>query len=96
MVKGGHNTYEGLLSIVSLKALFKNGLSAKLRKNYKELIIPNYKPKLNLLNVQWIAGFINADGHFAPSFKGSYMIKTGYGIDPRIKIEIYYINNCDS
>lgn len=66
-----HLTETGLTKIVGLKALFPNSLSPKLIKafpNYTPALRPAYLPDLTLMNLNWIAGFINADGTFGIYF----------------------------
>lgn len=53
--------------IIGIKALFKTGLSPALSKafpTYPTMYLPPYIPQLNNINIDWIAGFINSDGHF--------------------------------
>jgi hypothetical protein len=64
-----HTTEEGLNKIVALKEYSPKGVSSNLQinfpsyKNYLE-IKPDYNPNWNNLNIHWLCGFINADGHF--------------------------------
>jgi len=63
MLKGDHKNMNGLLTIISLKALFKTSLSPKLKLAFPNLILaklPKYSLNLNLINIQWLAGFIYA------------------------------------
>ena len=67
MINKKHLTESGLLEIVNIKASFKKGLNSNLIKSfphYKPIIKPEYKPNLNLINDEWISGFINTDGSF--------------------------------
>jgi len=89
MQKREHTNMKGLLKIISLKALFKKGLSPMLISNFPDLIsakIPPYLPNLNLMNIQWLVGFTNAEGHFAPGFKKVNWSATGYYVAPEISI----------
>jgi LAGLIDADG endonuclease len=62
-----HLTIEGLNEIIGFKAHFKKGLSPVLElnfPNYNLIRKPDYLPNFNNINPHWLAGFINADGHF--------------------------------
>jgi hypothetical protein len=55
MLKEEHKNMNGLLTIISLKALFKKGLSPMLNLAFPNLIlpkIPKYFPNFNLINIQ--------------------------------------------
>jgi hypothetical protein len=55
MKNKNHLTESGLLNIVNIKTVFKKGLNSNLLKafpNYKPVIIPDYKPNLDLMNYQ--------------------------------------------
>jgi hypothetical protein len=55
MQKGEHKNMKGLLTIISLKALFKTGLSPMLSLAFPKIIsaiLPKYIPNLNLINIQ--------------------------------------------
>lgn len=68
MLTGAHLTLTGLLQIVAYKAHFKMGLSVLLKTAFPDYIpVPvfPFSPNLALMNIQWIAGFINADGSFS-------------------------------
>lgn len=91
MVAGEHLNLNGLLKIIALKSLFKKGLSSKLSEafplvNFMPITIPVYNPQLFLMNLNWIAGFINADGTFAPGLYSSNAYNTGFAISPQIGI----------
>lgn len=67
MAKDEHLTLEGLLKIIALKAHFKKGLSDLLLTNfpnYTPTIKPLFEPKLSLMNIYWLCGFITGDGSF--------------------------------
>lgn len=64
-----HLTETGLLKIVGIKALFPKSLSpTKAFPNYTRAVTPEYLPRLDLMNLNWLAGFINADGTFGIYF----------------------------
>jgi LAGLIDADG DNA endonuclease family protein len=67
MLAKEHLTLEGLLRIIALKEHCPNGLSNLLITefpNYTPINCPIYNPDFTLLNIHWLAGFINADGSF--------------------------------
>lgn len=47
---------------------------------------PEYKPEFSNLNINWLCGFINADGHFSVRVVNSPKSKLGLGTNPLIKI----------
>jgi len=62
-----HLNLSGLLKIIALKEHSPNGLSDLLLNdfpNYNSIKKPKYNPNFALLNINWLAGFINADGSF--------------------------------
>jgi hypothetical protein len=62
-----HLNLEGLNKIIALKAHCKTGLSDLLLNsfpNYVTISCPTYSPDLKNINMDWICGFINADGYF--------------------------------
>lgn len=68
MISGGKLNIELINIILGYKAHFRNGLSEELLKsfpNYIEVIKPIYLPNFTLMNMHWLAGFINADGSFS-------------------------------
>jgi hypothetical protein len=67
-----HLTMEGLTEIVSLKQHSPKGLSKSLASQFtdiKSIFCPNYSPNFSNLTVDWLAGFINADGNFGLRFR---------------------------
>jgi hypothetical protein len=67
MEKYNHLTEAGLLQIVNIKASFKKILNPDLIKNFpkfKPIIKPEYNLNQDLMNIQWISGFLNTDGSF--------------------------------
>lgn len=68
MLDKQHLSREGLNRIVGIKANFKRGLSTLLKEGFPNYIpygLPLYTPNLDLINMGWLIGFINADGSFA-------------------------------
>lgn len=89
MAKGEHLTLEGLLKIVALKAHFKKGLSELLLTNFSNYIHalkPPFEPNLSLMNINWLSGFINADGHFGLGVRKSNKYALGASCDVIISI----------
>lgn len=86
-----HLNQEGLNKIVALKALSPKGLSLKLQEtfpNYKNYLAQKeeYAPNWNNINIHWLAGFINADGHFKAQVRKSNNAKLGKQVQPLIAI----------
>jgi len=91
MVKDSHLTDEGLLQIINIKSAFKMGLNKDLFENFlnsKPEIKPNYNINFDLMNSQWISGFINTDGSFTLNLTKSKSKNKNmdYGIIPMIRI----------
>jgi hypothetical protein len=87
MEKGDHLTESGLLRIVNIKASFKKGLNSKLLEFFPKsdpILKPDYKPNLELMNFQWISGFLNTDGSFGIIITKKN--KMNYGVIPMIRI----------
>lgn len=86
---------EILYKVISLKAHFKFGLSEKLKLNFPEFKLietPEYKPKLDLININWICGFINADGSFSLSTRKVKDRKLKERVDIEISITQHEIS----
>lgn len=86
---------EVLYKIISLKAHFKFGLSEKLKLNFPEFELietPEYKPNLELMNIHWICGFINADGSFSLSTRKVKDTKLKERVDIEITITQHEIS----
>jgi hypothetical protein len=61
-----HLTKEGVNKILSLKAVFNNGLSDSLKKAFPDLI-PAIRPKTptpKIIDPNWVSGFVDAEGCF--------------------------------
>lgn len=59
---------ENLLLIIVLKTHFRKGLSELLINafpNYVPILAPAYSPNLSLIDINWLAGFINGDSSFS-------------------------------
>lgn len=74
MVNKEHLTLEGLYKIVALKEHSPKGISNSLQlafplwRNYT-IPLPLYNPNLSVIDLNWLAGFIQADGHFGCSIR---------------------------
>jgi len=91
MLNKEHLNLKGLMKIIALKLYSPKGLSESLKMafpNYLSFIksCPEYKPNLDNLNIHWLSGFINADGHFSVRVVKSPKSKLGFGTNPLIKI----------
>jgi len=89
MVKNGHLTLEGLLKIIALKAHFKKGLSELLLTNFTDfipVIKSPFEPNLSLMNIHWLCGFINGDGHFGLRIRKNIKYALGASCDVIISI----------
>ena len=69
MLCNDHLNLSGLLKIIALKAHSPDGLSNLLldalpNPNYNPIQKPIYNPNFTLLNIHWLADFINADCSF--------------------------------
>ena len=69
MLKGEQFTQDGLNRIIALKLNSPKGLSDLLKIKFPKYVnyiqpAPIYNPNFNNLNIFWLAGFINEDGHF--------------------------------
>lgn len=67
-----HLTMKGLNEIVSLKQHSKKGISPVLAKHFTDiepLLSPVYSPDFSQITIDWVAGFISADGSFGLRFR---------------------------
>ena len=85
-----HLTKEGLLKLVSLKALMGKGLTNELKAAFPDLIPANELGISNLtlspdliIDPCWLAGFISAEGCFIISIHESTSVKIGYQVQLR-------------
>lgn len=89
LISKNHLELEGLLKIIALKANFKKGLSEKLKSkftNYIPVSLPIFAPDFSKLNIHWLCGFINADGHFSLYIRKRSSSSLGYSCEPSIRI----------
>lgn len=63
--KKTHFTYEGFIKILAIKAVFPKGSVEVVLKAHPN-VIPIKKPEFipNLSPLNWVAGFVQADGSF--------------------------------
>lgn len=88
-IKKEHLTLPGLLKIIALKAHSPFELSPKMLDhfpNYTPLEAPKYSPNFINMNIHWIFGFMNADGHFIINIKKNQNTKSGKSIHFLIQI----------
>lgn len=82
-----HLTKQGMLKLVSLKALMGKGLTNELKTAFPDLITANelgisdltLSPDL-IIDPCWLAGFISAEGCFIIGIYKSTSVKTGYQV----------------
>ena len=85
-----HLTEEGLLKLVSLKALMGKGLTNELKPAFPYLVSENELGISDLtlsqdliIDPNWLAGFISAEGCFIISIFKSTSVKTGFQVQLR-------------
>lgn len=87
-----HKTDQGLKKIISIKALFPRGLPKAVLKEYSVINElrgkkkPEFIPKTCLLDLNWIAGFVQADGTFGLHYVKSVRSKLGFVCEPQFRI----------
>lgn len=90
IVAKNHLNSSGLLEIVSLKSQFNDGLSSKLLDNFPSVNSfqknVEYKPSFTKLDLDWLAGFINADGSFSLGIHDSKVHSLKKRVSPKITI----------
>ena len=67
MTSKGHLTQEGIEEIISNKTAMNKGISDKIRASFlnnTELVRPKYVHRKEMLEPNWICGFITGDGSF--------------------------------
>lgn len=76
-----HLTYEGINKIVSIKAVFNNGLSENLRVAFPN-IVPAIRPTVKgvIPNPQWLSGFVSGEGCFMVKLIKSSDTQIGFQI----------------
>jgi LAGLIDADG endonuclease len=70
LIVEGKLNFDLINIIIGYRAHFKLGISEALLKafpNYIKLAAPVYLPDLSIMDMHWLAGFINADGSFSLS-----------------------------
>lgn len=91
IVSKNHLNFSGLLEIVCLKAQFTGGLSSKLLENFPSIASLQadkleYVPNLTNFDLDWLAGFINADGSFSLGIHDSKVHSLKKRVSPKITI----------
>ncbi len=95
IIKKQHLTLKGFLSILSIKSVFPKGLSSKILARYSNVetfVKPNFSTcsKLSdcikLLNPNWIAGFVQADGTFGLNYTKQIRMRLGYTCQPQFRV----------
>lgn len=82
MEKGEHKTLPGLLKVFSLKVNLNKGLPTAVKDKFLD-ILPTILPKYEIspiINPNWLAGFITAEGSFYISLYKSDKRKAGYAV----------------
>lgn len=88
MKKKEHLTPEGLIKLIALKASMNKGLSSNLIEAFP-LIIPAERPTLSvseIMDPQWVAGFVEAEGCFMIKISKSSAYKLGVQIQLKFQI----------
>ena len=77
-----HLTSEGFLSLIKIKASINKGLSEELKKSFSDNLLID-KPVVevpNIIDNNWIAGFIEGEGCFSVKISKSKSNKIGYQV----------------
>jgi hypothetical protein len=88
MNKGDHLTTEGLQQIINIKASINLGLSENLKSEFKDYL-PVKKPIIeteNIIDPNWISGFVAGEGNFDVGIKEKIGNKIGYEVYIRFRI----------
>jgi len=91
MFNKDHLTIEGINKIVALKEHSYKGLNESLKLALPDYLnylqpCPAYNPDFENLNIHWLCGFINADGHFKVEVSKDSKYKLGERCKPLIQI----------
>ena len=71
-------TWHSLLQIIALKAHFPKGKTIKTAfADYVPITTPENTPNLSLINIQWIAGLINAESSLTMVISKASKIRLG-------------------
>lgn len=86
-----HLTKLGFNKILSIKYVFPKGLSTDLleiftTENLKSIAKPIFEPSKEKLDLNWIAGFTQADGSFGLNCTKSLKMRLGYTFQPQFRI----------
>jgi hypothetical protein len=88
MINKQHLTVEGLTKIVGIRASMNKGLTEILTTNFPN-ITPVVRPLVDLRPIvepNWLAGFIDAEGHFYVVIRKSPNHRLGFQVGLRFKI----------
>ena len=86
MKQGKHLNKEGLKKILALKASFNLGLFDQLNEALSDIVLvlrPNLKDSLLILDLNWFAGFTDAEGCFLVSIRESINSRLGEAVSLR-------------
>nr|YP_010608751.1 hypothetical protein PNX16_mgp020 [Drechslerella dactyloides]WAN89831.1 hypothetical protein [Drechslerella dactyloides] len=88
--KKEHLSLSGFYKVLSIKSVFPKGLSHGIlevySKNFIPIIKPVFEPSNTLLDHNWIAGFIQADGTFGLNYTKVPKMKLGFTCQPQFRI----------
>lgn len=89
-MKKEHLTLPGFYKTLSIKSVFPKGLSPEILEVYIKKFTPIIKPVFEasntLLDYNWIAGFIQADGTFGLNYTKAPKMKLGYTCQPQFRV----------
>jgi hypothetical protein len=83
-----HLSIDGLYKIVNIKAAMNKGLSEELKSNFINLNIVE-RPLIvnkNIIDPNWIAGFVSGEGNFDINIHKSKSHKTGFQVQLRFRV----------
>ena len=83
-----HLSIEGLQKIINIKAAMNKGLSNDLKSNFFNINIVDRPVILtkNIVDNNWIAGFVSGEGNFDINIHNSKSHKTGYQVQLRFRV----------
>ena len=91
MANEGHITRQGIEEIISNKAAMNKGISDKFKSAFPNRTVinrPTYVPSTEMLNPNWICGFITGDGSFNITInsKNQVSLKLSIGLHQRERL----------
>lgn len=84
-----HSTLTGFLEVLSIKAVFPNGLRDSIKAAFPDVnlvIKPEFLPNTYKLDGHWIAGFTQADGTFGLNYTKQPRMKLGFTCQSQFRI----------